>query len=117
MIVDLVLLYSFIVAVALIRFLYNRYALFAQLSKGFLAFQQKNDLHSFMSIHQTKYIAQLFYLALEVLVVGFSLFRLLYLIDLLHIETGLIASVLVFFYAKERFSYITAVFVKTRDLT
>ncbi|MDR6630390.1 hypothetical protein J2X86_002445 [Acinetobacter lwoffii] len=112
--IDLMMLYAFIVGMALLNWGLNRFALFRGLSAAFLKQRQRPGFQFFFNKHSTPYIKAMVWVALYVLLVGFAAGRLLYLANLWSWETAIVGLVLMSFLARERVHYITAIFVVTR---
>lgn len=112
--IDLVMLYAFIIGMALLNWGLNRLALFKGLEVAFLKERQKPTFNYFFEAHKTAYIKTMIWVALYVLVVGFTAGRLLYMLGLWSLETALIGLVILAFFTKERVHYITGVFVMSR---
>lgn len=112
--IDLILLYAFILGMALLNWGLNRFALTRGLEIAFFQERQKPYFHNFFETHKAAYIKTLIWVALYVLMVGFSAGRLLYLLGLWSFETALIGLAILIFLTKERVHYITGVFVMMR---
>lgn len=114
MIIDLIMLYAFIVGMSLLNWGFSRFQLHRGLGMAFLHERQKPGFNSFFSTIQQRYVQTVFWTALHVLVVGFVSFRLMYLTGLLSIETAVLGLVILVFYAKDRLHYVTALLVMSR---
>ena len=112
--IDLIMLYAFILGMALLNWGLNRYALYSGLEIAFLQERQKPYFPHFFETHKAAYLKTLIWVALYVLIVGFTAGRLLYLLGLWSFETALIGLAILAFLAKERVHYITGVFVMMR---
>ena len=113
--IDLTMLYCFIVGMALLNLVFNCLALYrGGLELAFLNERKKQGFGSFFEIHKIAYIKTLIWLVLYVCIVGFTAARLLYFSGLWSIETALVGLVLMVFFTKERLHYITATFVMVR---
>lgn len=112
--IDLIMLYAFIVGMALLNWGLNRFALFKGLEVAFLKERQKPHFRYFFEKHKSAYIKTLIWAVLYMVVIGFTAGRLLYFLGLWSLETALIGLVILAFFAKERVHYITGVFVMSR---
>ena len=111
---DLVLLYAFIVGIGCLKYLLCRYFLSRGLSEFFNGFRRGGNLEPFFVQHKMQYLAVMFWMALAYMVVCFSAFRLLYLVDLMHLETVIILTALCLMCLKDLVIYTTADFVAKR---
>ena len=114
MIIDLIMLYAFIVGMSLLNWGFSRFQLSRWLGVAFLHERQKPGFNQFFTTIQKRYTHTVFWTALHILVVGFVSFRLMYLTGLLSIETAMLCLVVLVFFAKDRLHYATALLVMSR---
>lgn len=112
--IDLIMLYAFIVGMSLISWTFSRLMLFRGLGVAFLKERQKPTFNSFFFSIRQRYLITVFWTVLHILVVGFVSFRLLYLTGLLSIETAVMNLAVLVFFAKDRLHYVTAMLVISR---
>lgn len=114
MIIDLIMLYTFIVGMSLAHWAFIRVTLYRGLALAFLKERQKSNFNYFMTSIRQRYLQTLIWTVLHVLLVGFVSARLLYLSGLLSLETMLISLAILIFFAKDRLHYATAILVMSR---
>ncbi|GEM_PF-2741276 len=112
--VDLTLLYLFITGMGVINYGLCRWKLGRGLAKYFHNFRRSPQLNNFFQKNGYEYIVAQVWAIMGIVIVVFSAFRLLFLLDLLGVDTGCILGALSILYAKDMLLCATADFVFKR---
>ena len=108
------IVYAVVLVIAVVQWAFNRYQLARGLSLRFYTIRLHPQFNQQFEKKITNYISLLVGLFVQLVFVWFCGYRLLFDLGVFDLEAGIVLSVIMLFFTKDRFYYESAIFVVTR---
>ena len=108
------IVYAVVLVIAVVQWAFDRLQLARGLSSKFYAIRLHPQFNHQFEKKITNYISLLFGLFVQVIFVWFCGYRLLFDLGVFDLEAGIVLSVIMLFFTKDRFYYESAIFVVSR---